>query len=204
VTRVDPEGLQEHDPFDYRTGPVPSNVFEGTARSRAPYAAPPETILHAGMHISTTAIVALTLLGGKVASAAAEAAAFEVLGTFASELDWSFFRKNSLTFRGMEVRNVNNLSHIPSEDLIKMFKSGTAGTAPCGEPIVLHHHKQQPGGPIIEMKKSTHTTSNKNQHPLGTSGGVGSGKTRKGFNSWRKGYWRSRAAYEILRRLDKL
>ena len=50
------------------------------------------------------------------------------------------------------------------------------------------------------MPRSNHKMGNKKQHPLGNSGGVGSGDEREAFNSWRIQYWKARYAEELIKR----
>lgn len=68
--------------------------------------------------------------------------------------------------------------------------------------IILHHQKQRPTGPIIEMPRSKHSIGNKSQHPYGNKkdAGVGSGEVRGDFNNWRLEYWKNRAKEELTKR----
>ncbi|WP_303109247.1 HNH/ENDO VII family nuclease [Kingella sp. (in: b-proteobacteria)] len=66
----------------------------------------------------------------------------------------------------------------------------------------MHHQKQNPNGPIIELPRSKHSLSNKKQHPFGNQKGkgVGSGKNRHDFDLWRVEYWKFRAEEELGKR----
>ena len=57
-----------------------------------------------------------------------------------------------------------------------MAEEGVSGTTKGGrvkgsEPIILHHQKQNPEGPIIELPKSKHDLGNKKMHPFGNQKG---------------------------------
>ena len=110
------------------------------------------------------------------------------------------------------VKNQQDLSHMTTAQLKYMQKHGVAGTTTGGlkkgrEKIILHHQKQNPLGPIIEMPMSKHIQNlgNKNMHPLGNQKGkeVGGGELRLDFNSWRKEYWKHRASVELEARKKK-
>ena len=113
-----------------------------------------------------------------------------------------FTDSNGLT---LEVINQQDLSHMSVNQLEYMKKEGVAGTTKggrtCGtEKIVLHHQKQNPSGPIIEMPVSKHSIGNKKQHPFGNKKGTGVGQNRLDFNNWRKEYWQNRARQELKKR----
>jgi hypothetical protein len=66
---------------------------------------------------------------------------------------------------------------------------------------VLHHHKQNPAGPIVEIPASKHSIGNPRQHPFGNTKGAGlSADQRAAFGSWRVNYWKARAGEELGRR----
>ena len=105
----------------------------------------------------------------------------------------------------LEVKNQQDLSHMSDEQLEYMKKKGVAGTTEGGrtngsEKIVLHHQKQNPAGPIIEMPISKHSIGNKKQHPFGNKKGAGVGQNRLDFNNWRKEYWQHRANQELKKK----
>ena len=112
----------------------------------------------------------------------------------------------------LEVRAVRDLGHIEDEDLSAIWHANNNkiergrgyGLSPKdvnGETIVLHHHRQQVGGPIIEMPSSKHKIGNKAQHPNGSvkGGGIGD-EARASFDDWRAEYWRHRAELEMQKR----
>jgi hypothetical protein len=102
----------------------------------------------------------------------------------------------------LNVKNQQDISHMSVAQLEYMKEHGVAGTTKGGrasgtEKIVLHHQKQNPAGPIIELPKSKHDLGNKKQHPFGNKKGGGVGKDRPDFDNWRKEYWKSRADAEL-------
>nr|WP_262487718.1 HNH/ENDO VII family nuclease [Cellulophaga lytica] len=83
-----------------------------------------------------------------------------------------------------------------------MKENGVSGTTKGGrvsgsEKVILHHQKQNPNGPIIELPKSKHDLGNKKMHPFGNKKGAGVGKNRPDFDNWRKEYWKNRADVEL-------
>lgn len=121
----------------------------------------------------------------------------------------NFTSSNGLT---LEVRAVRDLGHLSESEVTgiwhannnKIEKGRGYGLSPKdvnGETIVLHHHRQQVGGPIIEMPSSRHKIGNKAQHPNGSSKGGGIGDAaREQFDDWRAEYWRHRAELEMRKR----
>lgn len=106
-----------------------------------------------------------------------------------------------MAFQGFEIRAVRNLSHISDSSLAAMAQIGFAGRTIDGETIQLHHHRQNPDGPIIELPESMHNIGNRNQHPFGNEAGSGlTAEQRQNFNNWRVEYWKARAEAEIFRR----
>lgn len=57
--------------------------------------------------------------------------------------------KGRIKFGKFEVRAVRSLEHMNEEDLRKMLKEGNAGKTKAGDTIHLHHHQQNPNGPIV-------------------------------------------------------
>lgn len=108
--------------------------------------------------------------------------------------------KYSFTFRGFEIRAQHSLDHLSDKELQYLFKKGLSPRDKNGKTIILHNHRQNVAGPIIEMPSSNHSMSNKKQHPFGNKGGVGSGSDRTAFNSWRVDYWNARYIEELIRR----
>jgi RHS repeat-associated protein len=105
----------------------------------------------------------------------------------------------------LEVKNQQDLGHMSDAQLEYMKEHGVAGTTKGGrvsgtEKIVLHHQKQNPSGPIIELPKSKHDLGNKKMHPHGNKKGAGVGKSRADFDNWRKEYWQHRADNELKSR----
>lgn len=109
--------------------------------------------------------------------------------------------KNRVTFQGMEVRAVRDLSHVSDSTLQAMAKRGFAGKTADGESIVLHHHLQNPDGFIVELPASKHSIGNVNQHPYGNAKGAGlTTEQRTAFDNWRVDYWKARAQAELQKR----
>ncbi len=115
---------------------------------------------------------------------------------------------HTTTFQGLEVRAVRDLSHIDDGTLRAMSQRGFAPKTIHGDSIVLHHHRQNPAGFIVEMPSSnqriapvTSPRNNPRQHPFGNTRGAGlTPKQRADFNSWRVQYWKWRAQEELARR----
>ncbi|WP_252250333.1 HNH/ENDO VII family nuclease [Clostridium sp. ZBS13] len=103
-------------------------------------------------------------------------------------------------FRGLEVRAQRSLEHLSDKQLQFQYKEGLSPKDINGDTIILHHHEQNVAGPIIEIPRPNHKMGNIKQHPLGNSGGVGSGAEREAFNAWRVQYWKARYAEELIRR----
>jgi hypothetical protein len=104
-------------------------------------------------------------------------------------------------FRGMEVRATRKLDHLTEGQLRYGYANGVSPRNPGGGgKIILHHHQQKVEGPLIEMPQRAHKQSNRKQHPLGNSGGVGNGEAKGDFNNWRKAYWQARYAEELFGR----
>ncbi len=109
--------------------------------------------------------------------------------------------RSRVTFQGMEVRAVRDLSHLSDSTLNAMADIGFSAKTPDGDVIILHHHRQNPNGFLVEMPSSNHSISNKNQHPFGNQKGLGlTSEQRESFNKWRNNYWRARARAELHRR----
>ena len=105
----------------------------------------------------------------------------------------------------LEVKNQQNLGHMSEAQLEYMKENGVAGTTKGGrtsgtEKIILHHQKQNPLGPIIELPVSKHDLGNKSLHPFGNKKGAGVGQVRGDFDNWRKEYWKERADAELKAR----
>ena len=106
-----------------------------------------------------------------------------------------------LVFGGMEVRAVRNLSHIDESTLRAMAKKGFAAKDINGDPLILHHLKQNPAGPLVEIPAFRHSIGNRVQHPFGNASGLGlTAEQRSAFNLWRESYWKARALEELTRR----
>jgi RHS repeat-associated protein len=104
-------------------------------------------------------------------------------------------------FNGLEVRGMRDLSHVSESTLRAQAKLGFASKDAKGRPMVLHHHEQNPAGPIIEMPAPNHSTGNPAQHPFATRKGAGLTEAeRTEFNAWRVDYWKARAQGELNRR----
>ena len=82
-----------------------------------------------------------------------------------------------------------------------MQKHGFAAKDAKGNKLVLHHHKQNPAGPIVEIPAKNHSIGNPRQHPFGNTQGSGlSAGQRQQFNQWRTDYWKNRATQELINR----
>ena len=109
--------------------------------------------------------------------------------------------KSVLSFNGVEVRAVRGLSHVKDGTLRQMAKDGFAAKDANGKTLVLHHLKQNPAGPLVEMPGFRHTIQNSIQHPFGNAKGVGlSVQQRAAHDAWRVEYWRARAIEELAKR----
>lgn len=109
--------------------------------------------------------------------------------------------RNVLTFKGMEVRAVRDLSHLKAGTLRKMARNGFAGTTKSGKPINLHHLAQNPKGPLVEMPGANNKISNIIQHPFGNTPEAGLSKAERiAHDAWRNEYWRWRAKQELAAR----
>ena len=88
-----------------------------------------------------------------------------------------------------------------TDSLREMAEKGTAAKDPNGLSYVLHHLKQDPAGPLVEMPAGTQSIWNPVQHPQGNKPGAGlTQKERREFNLWREAYWRARAREELMKR----
>ena len=76
-------------------------------------------------------------------------------------------QRGRLVFDGLEVRAVRDLSHLSEGTLKAMVDYGFAAKDVYGNKLVLHHHQQNPRGPIIEMPSQNHSIGNPRQHPFG-------------------------------------
>ncbi|MCW1916907.1 hypothetical protein OJ996_25185, partial [Luteolibacter sp. GHJ8] len=104
-------------------------------------------------------------------------------------------------FGGLKFRAVRDLGHVDDATLKAMQKHGFAAKTKNGDPIVLHHHQQNPAGPIIEMPAPNHSIGNTKQHPFGNQKGMGlTPEQRDAFNKTRVEYWKQRATDELNRR----
>jgi RHS repeat-associated protein len=107
----------------------------------------------------------------------------------------------TLHFKNLEVRAVRDLSHVDDATLRAMAEKGFAPKTINGEKIILHHHRQNPAGFIVEMPASNHNIGNLRQHPFGNVAGAGlTAEERAAFNTWRTEYWQWRAQQELARR----
>jgi RHS repeat-associated protein len=102
---------------------------------------------------------------------------------------------------GLEFKAVRDLGHIDDATLNAMQKHGFAAKTKNGDPIVLHHHQQNPAGPIVEMPAPNHSIGNPKQHPFGNQKGMGlAPEQRDAFNKTRVDYWKQRATDELNQR----
>jgi len=110
-------------------------------------------------------------------------------------------RSNRVLYEGFEVRAVRDLSHVDEATLRAMSQKGFAPKDVHGNSLILHHHQQNPAGPLIEMPAKHHSISSRVQHPFGNQAGMGlTAQERAAFNEWRVDYWKARAAEELQRR----
>jgi hypothetical protein len=101
-------------------------------------------------------------------------------------------------FQGFEVRAVRDLSHVDNGTLQAMQQYGFAAKDIKGNSLVLHHHQQNPTGPIVEIPAANHSIGNSRQHPFGNTKGAGlTAEDRTQFNQWRTDYWKWRATKEL-------
>jgi RHS repeat-associated protein len=105
------------------------------------------------------------------------------------------------TFEGIEVRGMRDMSHVPESTLRAQAQLGFAGRDFRGRPLDLHHHGQNPAGPLIEIVRKNHNVHNRIQHPFGNQRGGGlSPEQRAAHDSLRVRYWKARALGELERR----
>ena len=110
-------------------------------------------------------------------------------------------KRGIVEFQGLEVRAVRDLSHLDEGTLRAMQEYGFAAKDAKGNSLVLHHHLQDPAGPIIEIPAANHSIRNARQHPFGNEKGLGlTAEERAQFNQWRSDYWKSRAVEELKNR----
>lgn len=110
-------------------------------------------------------------------------------------------KRGVVQFQGVEVRAVRDLGHVDPSTLRAMQKYGFAAKDGTGSSLVMHHHRQNPAGPIIEMPAGNHSIGNAAQHPFGNTKGSGlTPQQRAEFDQWRVEYWRWRATQELQSR----
>jgi hypothetical protein len=110
-------------------------------------------------------------------------------------------KRGVVQFEGMEVRAVRDLGHVDVSTLRAMQKYGFAAKDGAGSSLVLHHHRQNPAGPIIEMPAGNHSIASAAQHPFGNAKGSGlTVQQRAEFDQWRVEYWKWRATQELQSR----
>jgi hypothetical protein len=106
-----------------------------------------------------------------------------------------------VTFDGIEVRAVRDLSHLDESTLRAMRQRGFAARDINGHRLELHHLNQNPAGPLVEIPAPAHNIGNRVQHPFGNQPGAGlTVEQRASFNEWRIRYWQERAREELARR----
>jgi hypothetical protein len=82
-----------------------------------------------------------------------------------------------------------------------MKAEGTAPRTINGDKTVLHHHLQDPNGPIIEIPAGNHSTGNFNQHPFSNTKELGLTPAERAVSdAWREKYWKWRADEELKKR----
>ena len=79
----------------------------------------------------------------------------------------------------------------------ELMKSGKAPIGKDGKYINLHHHNQNPNGPLIEMLASEHSKKGSGLHPMRR----GSKINRSQFSAFKQRYWKYR--YERFFSNDK-
>jgi hypothetical protein len=110
-------------------------------------------------------------------------------------------KRGVVEFHGLEVRAVRDLTHVDVSTLRAMQKYGFAATDGAGNSLILHHHRQNPAGPIIEMPAGNHSVGKPAQHPFGNAKGSGlTPQERAEFDQWRVDYWKWRATQELQTR----
>lgn len=117
-----------------------------------------------------------------------------------------FTSSDGQTFK---VTGYTNLSHLSDTELNKIFHSnnnaanGTQlfGSSPKdvhGNVIELHHHQQNPKGPIHGIPRQHHNIGNRGQHPNGNKKGGGlTPQERTDFKKWKQEFWRHQARNEM-------
>lgn len=110
-------------------------------------------------------------------------------------------KRGVVQFQGVEVRAVRDLGHVDTSTLQAMQKYGFAAKDGAGSSLVMHHHRQNPAGPIIEMPAGNHSIGKATQHPFGNTKGSGlTPQQRAEFDQWRVDYWKWRATQELQNR----
>jgi hypothetical protein len=110
-------------------------------------------------------------------------------------------KRGVVQFQGLEVRAVRDLGHIDASTLRAMQKYGFAAKDGAGSSLIMHHHQQNPSGPIVEMPAGNHSIGKATQHPFGNTKGSGlSTQQRAEFDQWRVDYWKWRATQELQNR----
>lgn len=113
--------------------------------------------------------------------------------------------KNTILFTDLggltlEVKNIQDISHLSTSQLEYMAKNGVAGLTKADgikQVIILHHQKQQNSGPIIEMPSKAHKNGNKKQHPYFPDPHPTEKVDRERFDKWKVEYWKFRANEEL-------
>lgn len=102
----------------------------------------------------------------------------------------------------MEYRGVRDLSHVDDSDLFGMLKVGFGPDDINMRPLTLHHFRQRPVGPLIEVPRDFHLNANVRQHPYRNARGMGLTKAERDLynQTQRPAYWKARAKDELMRR----
>jgi len=109
--------------------------------------------------------------------------------------------KSRVFFEGMEVRAVRDLSRLSEGRLRAMVRIGFSGRNTKNVLLQLHHLKQNPAGPLVEIPETRHNVHNRIQHPSGNEKGSGlTAQQRDDFSKFRDRYWKARALEALERK----
>lgn len=115
----------------------------------------------------------------------------------------SLDKRGAVRFKGVEIRAVRDLSHLPDSKIEAMARRGVAPYDIHGRPLQLHHLGQQnhrmSGGGLVMIPQPYHSLGNTRQHRLGNKGGIGA-DARKDSNKYRRDFYKEFGRQELLRR----
>jgi hypothetical protein len=111
------------------------------------------------------------------------------IGTRAKRVGENVFHQNDNLFH-IDFNSPNLDFNPKGLTNLELMKRGNAPIGHDGQKIVLHHVKQTPNGPIIEMPEGLHRKNNKKLHK--NTGQSKSKIDREKFDRFRIRYWKQR------------